>query len=57
MTRHKLTHAEEVKGGHDSHMHHKKQHDHHMKEAKKHMAHMHKMAKHAHKHKAKHHEK
>jgi hypothetical protein len=42
---HKLTHSEEVKGGKDSHMHHKKMHDHHMSEAKKHMAHMHKMAK------------
>lgn len=45
MKRHHLTHAEEVKGGHDSHMHHKKMHDHHMSEAKKHMSHMHKMAK------------
>ncbi len=46
---HHLTHTEEVKGGKDSHMHHKKMHDHHMSEAKKHMAHMHKMAKSHHK--------
>lgn len=48
---HHLTHAEEVKGGKDSHMHHKKMHDHHMKEAKKHMSHMHMMAKKMMKHK------
>ena len=36
MKKHKLTHSEEVKGGEDSHMHHKKMHDHHLKEAKKH---------------------
>lgn len=55
MAKHKLTHAEEVKGGEHSHAHHKKLHDHHMSEAKKHADHLHKMAKHAHKshHKAK----
>jgi hypothetical protein len=50
MKRHNLTHKEEVKGGDDSHMHHKKMHDHHMSEAKKHASHLHKMAKNGHKH-------
>ena len=44
-----FTHAEEVKGGKHSHMHHKKMHDHHMSEAKKHASHLHKMAKSPHK--------
>lgn len=35
MKKDSFTHAEEVKGGKDSHMHHKKMHDHHLKEAKK----------------------
>lgn len=52
--RHHLTKSEEKKGGHDSHMHHKKAHDMHMKEAKKHMMAMHKLAK---KHHSKPHEK
>jgi len=47
--KHKLTHKEEVKGGHDSHMHP----DHHHKEIKHHMAALHKIAKSAHKHHAK----
>jgi hypothetical protein len=52
MTKHKLTHNEEVKGGEHSHAHHKKMHDHHMKEAKKHMSHLHKMASVHHKEKS-----
>lgn len=47
--RHKLSHKDEVKGGKDSHHHHKKEHDMHMKMAKHHMSEMHKMAKHGHK--------
>jgi hypothetical protein len=49
MHKHKLSHADETKGGHMSHAHHKKMHDMHMREAKKHAAHLHKMASHAHK--------
>ena len=47
--KYKLSHEEEVKGGKDSHMHHKKMHDHHLKEAKKHAGHMLKAAKSHHK--------
>jgi hypothetical protein len=50
---HKLSHKEEVKGGKDSHMHHKKMHDHHLKEAKKHAHHMMKAMKEYHHKKAK----
>lgn len=49
MMHHYLTHKEESKGGHHSHMHHKKMHDHHLKEAKKHAGHMMKAMKHHHK--------
>jgi hypothetical protein len=45
MAKHKMSHAEEVKGGQHSHMHHKKMHDHHLKEAKKHASSMMKAAK------------
>lgn len=54
MAKHHLTHAEEVKGGHDSHMnvdHHKKHAMHHHKEMMKHIKELHKHAKKAHKHK------
>ncbi len=43
--KHHLTHAEEVKGGKDSHMHP----DHHHKAIKHHMSEFHKMAKQGHK--------
>ena len=48
--KHHMTHAEEVKGGHDSHMHHHKQAMHHLKA-------LHKMAKDGMKHHHKKHEK
>lgn len=51
MAKHHLTHKEEVKGGEDSHMHHKKMATHHHKEMKKHIDHLAKMA--SNKHKAK----
>lgn len=54
MAKHKLSHAEEVKGGEHSHAHHKKMMDHHMKEMKKHASELHKMAK---SHKGAHHAK
>lgn len=58
MHKHHLTHAEEAKGGHHSHMHHKKMHDHHLKEAKKHAHHMLQAAKASHtKHSTKAHHK
>jgi hypothetical protein len=44
--KHHLSHEEEMKGGHESHMHHHKMAMHHLKE-------LHKMAKHGHKHKSK----
>lgn len=53
MTKHKLSHADEVKGGEHSHMHHKKQHDHHLKQAKHHAHHMMKAMKSHHAKKAK----
>lgn len=53
MTKHKLSHAEEDKGGAHSHMHHMKMHHHHLKEAKKHADHMMKAMKAHHKAKAK----
>lgn len=44
MPKHKLTHADEVKGGHHSHP------DHHHKAIKHHMAALHKMANAGHSH-------
>lgn len=52
MARHHLSHAEEVKGGHDSHGHpdhHKKHAVHHHKEMMKHIKELHKHAKKGHK--------
>lgn len=46
---HHLTHSEEVEGGMDSHMHHKKEAMYHHKEMKKHIDKLSSMAKAAHK--------
>jgi hypothetical protein len=48
MVKHKLSRADEKKGGENSHVHHHKMAKMHHSEMKKHIDHLGKMAKHAH---------